>query len=78
MKKYSVILLIYLLITDFVDAVNNPYKGGYITKHYGDKNKQCESLQIEISYQSYIDKRVFDEEEYPTINNNVMNTWTLS
>ena len=64
------------LFTDngFRVAVNNPYKGGYITKHYGDKNKQCESLQIEISYQSYIDKRVFDEEEYPTINNNVMNT----
>ena len=64
------------LFTDngFRVAVNNPYKGGYITKHYGDKNKQCESLQIEISYQSYIDKRVFNEEEYPNINNNVMNT----
>ena len=55
-------------------AVNNPYSGGYITKHYGDKNKQCESLQIEISYQSYIDKRDFNEEEQPTINNDVMET----
>lgn len=55
-------------------AVNNPFNGGYITKHYGDKNKQCESIQIEISYQSYIDKRVFNEEEQPDINNDVMET----
>ena len=53
-------------------AINYPFKGGYITKHYGDKNQRCESLQIELSYSSYIDKRVFPEEELPLINENVM------
>ena len=48
------------------------FDGGYITKHYGDKNQQCESLQIELSYYSYIDKRVFYEEELPNINEVVM------
>lgn len=53
-------------------AINNPFSGGYITKHYGDKNQRCESLQIELSYYSYIDKRTFYEEELPSINTDIM------
>lgn len=46
---------------------NTPYKGGYITKHYGNKIT-CEALQIELWYQTYIDKKDFGEEEMPKIN----------
>lgn len=60
------------LDNEFRVAINEPFNGGYITKHYGDKNRQCESLQIELSYGSYIDKRVFYEEELPNINEDVM------
>ena len=65
---------IYKLFTNngFQVAINNPYSGGYIIKHYGNKSQQCESLQIEISYSSYIDKRLFYEEELPKINNEIM------
>ena len=56
----------------FHTEINNPFKGGYITKHYGANGKRCESLQIELSYSSYIDKRVFGEEEYPHINRSIM------
>ena len=57
---------------EFRVAINDPFNGGYIIKHYEDKNQRCESLQIELSYYSYIDKRVFYEEELPNINEDVM------
>lgn len=56
----------------FSVTINKPFSGGYITKYYGDKGSQCESLQIELSYYSYIDKRLFYEEELPEINQEVM------
>ena len=56
----------------FSVGINNPFSGGYITKYYGDKNKRCESLQIELSYKSYIDKRLFHEEELPYVNKKIM------
>ena len=46
---------------------NIPYSGGYITKYYGNKIKDCEAIQLELSYQSYIDSRSFNEEEFPNI-----------
>lgn len=57
---------------DFSVVTNNPFRGGNITKHYGDKNGSCESLQIELSYNSYIDKRNIFEEELPNIDKEVM------
>lgn len=47
---------------------NTPYSGGFITKYYGTQTENCESLQIEICYKSYIDNREFGEEETPNIN----------
>lgn len=47
---------------------NTPYSGGYITKHYGNVIENCEALQIELCYQTYIDKREFVNEEFPNIN----------
>ena len=46
---------------------NIPYSGGYITKYYGNEIKYCEAIQLELSYQSYIDSRNFNEEEFPNI-----------
>ena len=53
---------------DFAVNCNEQYKGGYITKHYSKKIEGCEALQIELSYQTYIDERKFGEEEFPSIN----------
>lgn len=61
----------------FSVSVNNPFNGGYITKHYGKTHGKCESLQIELSYFSYIDKRKFYEEEFSYINKDVMNDCQL-
>ena len=54
-------------------SINDPYVGGFITKKYGNIFNNCESLQIEISYRSYIDNRSFGEEELPKINYHIMN-----
>lgn len=47
---------------------NEPYSGGYITKHYGSKIENCEALQLELWYGTYIDKREFGNEEFPSVN----------
>lgn len=56
----------------FRTALNDPYSGGFITKHYGTKDSSCESLQIELSYNAYICKRDFSEEEFPRIDHSLM------
>ena len=56
----------------FRTALNDPYSGGFITKHYGAKDSPCESLQIELSYNAYICKRDFTEEECPGIDHFLM------
>lgn len=47
---------------------NYPFAGGYITKYYGKEIVGCEAIQIELWYQSYIEKRRFLNEELPEIN----------
>ena len=47
---------------------NNPFSGGYLTKYYGTQIKNCQSMQIELWYQTYIDNRVFGNEEFPKVN----------
>lgn len=56
----------------FKVAINKPFSGGFITKRYGKKGSSTESLQIEISYDSYICKRSFGEEECPDIDRVLM------
>lgn len=53
---------------NFIVKENKPFSGGYITKFYGKELKNCESIQIELNYKTYIDKREFAEEEFPTVN----------
>lgn len=47
---------------------NIPYKGGYIVRYHGKNINKCETIQIELSYKSYIEKREFGNEEFPKIN----------
>ena len=47
---------------------NNPFSGGYLTKYYGTQIKNCQSIQIELWYQTYIDNRIFGNEEFPKVN----------
>ena len=47
---------------------NELYSGGYITKYYGSKRGRCETLQMELWYGTYIEKRDFANEEFPNIN----------
>lgn len=41
---------------------NFPFPGGYITRHFG-ADEHIAALQIELSYNAYIDQRFFGEEE---------------
>ena len=47
-------------------AENQPFVGGYLTKHYG-ADAQIEAAQIELSYAYYIDHRTFGREAFPEI-----------
>lgn len=47
-------------------GINNPYSGGFITKKYAKNN--VETMQIELSYKTYIENRNFLNEEFPEIN----------
>jgi N-formylglutamate amidohydrolase len=46
----------------FTVSKNEVLRGGYITRHYGNK-QDVESLQIELRYSSYLDKEEWGEEE---------------
>ncbi len=35
---------------------NHPFKGGYITRHFGQPNKNIHALQLEMSKDLYMDK----------------------
>lgn len=55
----------------FKISINYPYSGGFITRKYVKKN--VETLQIELSYKTYIENRVFLNEEFPNINRSLFN-----
>jgi len=52
---------------------NKPYRGGYITRHYNEKFKNVETLQIELWYGAYIYNREFGEEYQPQIDGQTFN-----
>lgn len=56
----------------FKVAINDPFRGGYITKNYGNTKGRSESIQIELAYWSYIERRNFEEEYLPCVNKEVM------
>jgi len=47
----------------YSSVVNGRFKGGYITRHYGDPDKGIFALQLEVAQRSYMDEatRVFDQ-----------------
>lgn len=47
-------------------AENQPFAGGYLTKHYG-ADAQIEAAQIKLWYAYYIDHRTFGKETFPKI-----------
>ncbi|MBR5536868.1 MAG: N-formylglutamate amidohydrolase [Clostridia bacterium] len=53
-------------------ALNRPFRGGHIVRHYGCANGRCEALQIELAYRAYIAKRNIGEEAFPRIDSGTM------
>jgi N-formylglutamate deformylase len=45
--------------TDFDYAVNGRFKGGYITRHYGQPEIGVEAVQLELSQRTYMDESSF-------------------
>jgi N-formylglutamate amidohydrolase len=46
-------------------VLNDRFKGGYITRHYGDPEKRVHAIQLEIAQRAYMDETttVFDAEK---------------
>ena len=46
----------------YQSVVNGRFKGGYITRHYGDPDNNVHALQLEIAQRTYMDEntRVFN------------------
>lgn len=61
------------LKSGFTVKENNPYSGGYITKHYEKKETTCEAIQLELWYCAYIQNKIFGKEEFPMIDKNTFN-----
>jgi len=43
--------------SSYSTAVNGRFKGGYITRHYGDPENGIHALQLEIAQRAYMDER---------------------
>ena len=41
-------------------AINGRFKGGYITRHYGDPAKRIEAVQLELAQINYMDEDTFE------------------
>ncbi len=46
-------------------VVNARFKGGYITRHYGDPDGRIAAIQLEVAQRAYMDEstRIFDEQK---------------
>ncbi|WP_189454683.1 N-formylglutamate deformylase [Cognatilysobacter bugurensis] len=44
-------------------VINGRFKGGYITRHYGDPARSIEAVQLEISQRVYMDEATFAYDE---------------
>ncbi|MFC4821392.1 N-formylglutamate deformylase [Dokdonella ginsengisoli] len=45
---------------DYSHVVNGRFKGGYITRHYGDPRGNVEAVQLELAQLNYMDEDRFD------------------
>jgi N-formylglutamate deformylase len=48
---------------DYSFAVNGRFKGGYITRHYGDPENGVEAVQLELAQLNYMDEESFAYDE---------------
>ena len=49
--------------SDYDFVVNGRFKGGYITRRYGDPANGIDAVQLEISQRNYMDEDTFDYDE---------------
>jgi N-formylglutamate deformylase len=49
--------------TDYDYIVNGRFKGGHITRHYGDPANGIDAVQLEISQRIYMDEASFGYDE---------------
>ncbi|MDQ2701286.1 MAG: N-formylglutamate deformylase [Pseudomonadota bacterium] len=45
---------------DYAWVANGRFKGGYITRHYGDPDQGIDAVQLEISQRNYMDEASYD------------------
>ena len=45
---------------DYDWIANGRFKGGYITRHYGDPGNAVDAVQLEISQRTYMDENSWD------------------
>lgn len=63
----------FMLIKDllrkyyFSSMDNDHFRGGYITRYYGEEFDGCEAIQIELCYKTYIFDREYGDEDFPLI-----------
>ena len=51
---------------------NDPYAGGYITRHYGRPREQVHALQIEVARDLYMDEARFERSAaFPEVQDNL-------
>jgi len=51
--------------SDYESVANDRFRGGYITRHYGDPENSIHALQLEIAQRAYMDEQttVFEEDK---------------
>jgi N-formylglutamate deformylase len=49
---------------DYDFVANDRFKGGYITRHYGDPGRGIDTVQLEISQRNYMDEESFEYDEW--------------
>jgi N-formylglutamate amidohydrolase len=49
--------------SDYSNVVNGRFKGGYITRHYGEPKSSIHALQLEIAQRAYMNESRSDFDE---------------